>query len=807
MLAKRKLLNIKNKLILSIALIHALLMTVFVIDLTERQKSFLLQESFQTTQAITETLAINATPWVLSNDLAGLEEIIQSQSQQIYVNFAILTTVSGEVLAYYHRNPEKQNKIGQFIEVPQLDPFTQASGTVVNFDNSNVIDITTPIMLNQNQLGWARLQMSREHINDSIKMISLEGIFYAALAIIVGGFFAWWMGNNLTKRIYHLINITKKIRLGERNLKIQSGHDDELEELAHNFEDMLKVLETSESMLFNAKEEAEITLKSIGDAVIVIKTDSLVSYMNPVAEVLTGWSRNRAHNQHIDNIMHIFSDEDKSPLKNPAFLALESGEPINVFNQATLINRHGDSYSIEDSAAPIINKEGNIVGAVIVFHDATEQRALQKQLKWQANHDSITQLYNRQAFENKLDDLIEHNRNRDQKNTLIYIDLDQFKVVNDTVGHTAGDQLLRQIAQVLKKGLDENAFLSRVGGDEFAILLTNREIAYAEKVAAKMLENISKQRFFWENKAFEIGASMGIAAIHGTLNKTAVLSRADIACYLAKDKGRNRIQTYLENDENMDSGQNILDRLRELKDALNDNRLVLFGQILKPLQNQLELPHLEVLVRMNDKNGEIIPPGQFLPAAERFNLMPQVDTYVIQNSLQWLKQNHRKVDLININISGQSLADPMFSEMLIKILQKNISYNQKVCFEITETVAITQISDTIEFLNRVKNFGCKLALDDFGSGFSSFSWLKNLPVDYVKIDGAFVKDVTRDPVDAAMVRAIKEIGDHMGIQTVAEFVENQEVANWLIETGIDYAQGYHYYRPESLDRLAIREFI
>lgn len=798
----KKLLTIKNKLILSIALIHAILMTVFIIDLTERQKEFLLGESFQSTQALAETLAINATPWALSNDLAGLEEIVQSQSQQIYLNFAILTNTSGEVLAYYHRNPEKKNKVGHFIEVPQTDPFSPSPEMTVNIDNLDVIDISTPIMLNQNQLGWARVQMSRENIYKSIQIITLEGILYASLAIIIGGFFAWLMGHRLTKRIHQLIRITKKIRLGERNLSINLGAQDELQDLANNFEDMLKVLETSEIMLFNAKEEAEITLKSIGDAVIVIKPDGKISYMNPVAEVLTGWSRNRAHNMHIDEIMHLFSDVDKTPLQNPVFLALQNGQPINLLSQSTLINRHGDSYSIEDSAAPIIDKNGNIVGAVVVFHDATKQRALQKQLEWQATHDSLTQLHNRQAFETHLDALIAISGKTPQsKNCLVYIDLDQFKVVNDTVGHTAGDQLLRQISQVIKKGLTPDAFLARIGGDEFAILLQNHSMKQAEKIAATLLNNITAQRFFWESKAFDIGASMGIAEIHGSLNKTAVLSRADIACYLAKDKGRNRIQAYIENDDNHESGQQILDRLSELKEALNEQRLVLFGQTLEPLQNQDELRHLEVLVRMLSKHGEIIPPGLFLPAAERFNLMPEVDTYVIKQSLEWLKDNHRKVGLMNINISGQSLADTIFNEQLIQRLELNHALNHKICFEITETVAITQIADTIDFLNRIKSFGCKLALDDFGAGFSSFSWLKNLPVDYVKIDGSFIRDVIADPIDAAMVRAIKEIGDNMSIQTIAEFVESQEIANWLIETGIDYAQGYHFYKPEALDEI------
>lgn len=796
--------TIKNKLILSIAIIHAILMTIFIFDLIERQKGFLLEESFQTTQALSKTLAINAIPWVLSNDLAGLEEIAKSQAEQTNLNFAVLTDTYGEVLAYYNRNASTQKRVGEFIEVPKIDPFESTPEIKVIQNNIAHVDIMTPILLNQNQLGWARVQMSRNHIKQSIEGVVWEGVIYALIAIIVGALLAWWLGNGMTKRIQLLIQVTRKIRQGDRRLKIELDSQDELQQLAKNFEDMLHVLEASERLLFNAKEEAEITLKSIGDAVIVIKTDGSIGYMNPVAEVMTGWSKKQAVGEQIDNIMHLYNDLDRSPIRNPAFLAIEQKNSVTLENSSTLINRHGDSYSIEDSAAPIIDKEGTIVGAVVVFHDATEQRNLQKKLEWQASHDSLTQLKNRQAFENQLDALIAENLPKQElSNILIYIDLDQFKVVNDTVGHTAGDQLLRQVSQVIRNSLDPQAFLARIGGDEFAVLLQSTSIEQAEQVAQKLLDAIATQRFFWEAKAFEIGASMGIAEILPNLNRTAVLSRADIACYLAKDKGRNRIQTYVDNDATDEAGLQILERLNELKEALNDKRLVLFGQILEPLQGQQELRHLEVLVRMQTALGKIVPPNQFLPAAERFNLMPQVDAYVIAQSFNWMENHCHKVDLININISGQSLADKNFNDQLIKTLEANQKFVHKICFEITETVAITQIADAIEFLNRVKSFGCKLALDDFGAGFSSFSWLKNLPVDFVKIDGSFVKDVTSDPIDAAMVRAIKEISDHMEIQTIAEFVENQEIANWLIDTGIDYAQGFHYFRPNALEDLKL----
>lgn len=794
--------SIKNTLILSIALIHALMMTVFVFDLTQRQKTFLLEESFQTTQAITETLAINATPWVLSNDLAGLEEIIQAQSQQIHINFALLTNTAGEVLAYYHRNAEKQNKIGQFIKVAALSPFDKTPPLHVNYDNSDVVDISVPIMLDGTHLGWSRVQMSRQHIETSVQTITWEGIIYAVIAIIIGSIAALMMGNTLTRRIYKLVATTQEIRSGKRQFTIESGRNDELSDLEHNFNEMLHTLTNSEQMLSRAKEEAEITLKSIGDAVIVVKPDGTVKYLNPIAEVLTGSYRENATGHHIDDVMHIFYDDDKKPIENPVFRALREGEPVSLFNQATLISRHGETYSIENSAAPIIDPIGTIIGAVIVFHDATEQRALQKQLHWQATHDSLTQLHNRQAFEDQLDTLIANSaQHPDSQNAMIYLDLDQFKVVNDTAGHTAGDQLLKQITQLIQQALSKEAFLARIGGDEFGILLCDSTLEDAQNVAQTLLQTITKQRFFWENKAFDIGASMGIAAINGSLDKTTIFSRADIACYIAKDKGRNRIQPYIESSEDLDQSQQILNRIRELKDAIHEKRLTLFAQEVTPLQQQQEQLHFEVLVRMLSQDGEILPPGQFLPAAERFNIMPDIDSYVIQQSFAWLQHHYQAVSLMNINISGQSLVDPKFNQNLIELLEQNRHLSNKICFEITETIAIYQMSETVKFLHQIKTYGAQLALDDFGSGFSSFNWLKNLPVDYVKIDGHFIKDVLTDPVDASMVQAIKEISDTIGIQTIAEFVENQAISQWLLETGIDYAQGYYFSQPKPIDQL------
>jgi diguanylate cyclase (GGDEF)-like protein len=500
-------------------------------------------------------------------------------------------------------------------------------------------------------------------------------------------------------------------------------------------------------------------------------------------------------------IAKIYREHSMEPAINPALKSMETGKIIGLANHTILINHSGEQISIENSGAPIIDAHGHIIGSVLVFHDATEARQLQKRLTWQAQHDSLTGLKNRQAFENKLDQLIEQSlADEHQQHSLVYIDLDQFKVVNDTAGHYAGDQLLKQIGIILQQQVQESDLLARLGGDEFAILLENCPPEEAENIAEKARRSIDEYRFTWENRVFDIGTSIGIAGIHGTSSKASVMSQADMACYLAKDRGRNRIHVYREDDQILAREFSQLDWVNKIKQAIADERFVLYAQEIVPLQHTRDQKAYEILVRLKTQNGEIISPDQFLPAAERFNLMAALDAYIVTHAVRWLEQNSRQIELLNINISGQSLDSTHFNTTLLNLLKQHPQLNQKLCFEITETEAITHMSASLSFLNSIKSYGCKLALDDFGSGFSSFSWLKTLPVDFVKIDGSFVLDVLNDKVDAAMVRAIHQISQEMQIQSIAEFVENQQVADWLQKIGIDYAQGYHFHKPTPIER-------
>ncbi|MBF6057820.1 EAL domain-containing protein [Thiomicrorhabdus heinhorstiae] len=783
--------SIKNRLIITVILTQTVLIGLFAWDITERQQEFLKQESFELAVGTANSMTISSKPWMLSNDLAGLEEIVRSESKLPNLNFAMLFNQEGKVLAYYSNLAPDDKRVGQFVKPPQQSPDNQP---VIVHDDLNVIDIISPVKVEQTLLGWSRIQINRDSLKSSIQFIQIEFSIYTAIAILFSGLIAWYMGKKLTTRIQKLINATQQIRQGEREIDLKIKGRDELGTLGNNFNAMLEDLSKNEKELNEEKKRAQITLKSIGDAVITTNQHGTIQYLNPVAVKLLGWQNYEAKNLDINRVFTIFNEQSNESVQTIHGLP-SSNKGQGLTQHTVLQNRHGQKYSIIYTLSPIIDEYNQVIGSILVFHDATEEIELNKRLKWQASHDSLTQLHNRQTFENILEELIASSDDTPlSQHCLIYIDLDHFKAVNDTAGHPAGDELLRQISNLFIETINAATSIARIGGDEFAVLLKDCNIDRALKVADSLKAAINEYRFYWENRVFTIGSSLGIASVHAHTNKSVIMSQADIACYIAKEQGGNRIYVYREDDQKSTSPHQQLDWVNKIKHAIKEERFKLAVQEIVSLQNRDEGRHFEVLVRLTE-SGQTISPSQFLPAAEKFNLMSDLDTYIIEHAYRWLEQHSDKIELLNINISGQSISNQHFTDALLKKLQQHPDLNNKICFEITETTAITQMSDCINFLNNVKTFGCKLALDDFGSGFSTFSWLKNLPVDYVKIDGAFIRDVLSDKVDAAMVRAIHGISKEMNILSVAEFVENREICDWLIECGIDYAQGYYFAKP------------
>jgi len=439
---------------------------------------------------------------------------------------------------------------------------------------------------------------------------------------------------------------------------------------------------------------------------------------------------------------------------------------------------------------------------VHVTEDLTEAHTLSERLSWQARHDGLTGLANRQAFEHRLEAAIAALAKEPGEHALLYLDLDQFKLINDTCGHVAGDALLRQLAPVLAEQVGERDTLARLGGDEFGVLLERAAPGRAQRLAEDLRTAIEGFHFTWEDKRFAVGVSIGVVPIRSAeASLASVLSAADRACYVAKDAGRNRIHVYREDDVELARRHGEMQWVGRLTRALEEGRLELWSQTIAPLAGPGKGLRCELLLRMRDEHGRVVLPAAFLPAAERYGLAVRLDRWVVERALAWLPARARRRDglaLCSINLSGRSLGDGDFRRFVLGALDAARVPAGRVCFEITETAAIANLAEAARFVAALRERGCRVALDDFGSGLSSFAYLKNLPVDFLKIDGAFVKDVVEDSIDLAMVRSINDIAHEMGKQTIAEFVESEAILEKLRGIGVDYAQGYAVCRPQPL---------
>jgi diguanylate cyclase (GGDEF)-like protein len=426
------------------------------------------------------------------------------------------------------------------------------------------------------------------------------------------------------------------------------------------------------------------------------------------------------------------------------------------------------------------------------------------QIRYQASHDALTGLFNRHEFERGAERLIESAQHSKGEHALCFMDLDQFKIVNDTCGHIAGDELLRQLSEVLHEAVRTTDLLARLGGDEFGILMEHCTLEQALRTANAVQRSIQDFQFSWEGESFQIGVSIGLVAIDETIHGvTELLKQADAACYMAKDLGRNQIQIYNADSTHIERRHGEMQWVARINQALEKNRFTLYAQAIEPLGSNSGR-HYELLLRMISESGKIIPPGSFLPAAERFDLMQKLDAWVIENAFGMMARNPEfveDVEFISINISGQSITSTRFLNSVIRQIQSLGIDASRICFEVTETAAISNLRAATNFITRLKKLGCHFALDDFGSGLSSFGYLKNLPVDYLKIDGVFVKDVADDPIDHAMVKSINDIGHVMGMKTIAEFVESNAIKNKLMDLHVDYVQGFDIGRPRPFEEL------
>jgi diguanylate cyclase (GGDEF)-like protein/PAS domain S-box-containing protein len=557
----------------------------------------------------------------------------------------------------------------------------------------------------------------------------------------------------------------------------------------------------AELQLSDEKEKAQVTLQSIGDAVITADAEGRIEYLNPVAEALTGWASLEAAGRPVAEIIQLLGESTRQPIDNPILRCLREGRIVELVEPSLLVSRSGQEISIQDSAAPIRDRGGRMIGAVMVFHDVSQERRLQRALAYQATHDALTGLINRREFENRLTEaLLAARENPALHHALLYLDLDQFKVVNDTCGHQAGDRLLKQLTSVVQTRIRTSDVLARLGGDEFGVLLVDCTLETAHRIAENLRQAIRDFRFVWEDRVMNVGVSIGLAEIDGQVDTLdAVMSAADVACYSAKDSGRNRVQTYQQG--RAPERHREMQWVSRINRACEENRLELFCQPIVPIRAGVEkLRHFELLLRMRDEQGALVQPSEFIPAAERFNLMPAIDRWVVRQACRQLA--HRRGDtrcepyVLGINLSATTLNDEQFLDFVIAELARAELAPGALCFELTEGAAMTSLASATHFIGELRDRGCRFSLDDFGSGLSSFIFLKNLPVDFLKIDGQFMHNVTRDHIDRSLVEAIAQIGQTMDIRTVAERVDSADVLARLAEIGIEYAQGHYIGAPQ-----------
>ena len=549
-----------------------------------------------------------------------------------------------------------------------------------------------------------------------------------------------------------------------------------------------------EQAIFEEKERAQVTLQSIGDGVISTDREGCIEYLNPVAEQLSGWPAAEARGASIMDVLRLRDEMTHAEIENPLLRCLREDRVVHFGESSVLINRLGQEIAIQDSAAPIRDRGGRTVGAVVVFRDVTKERRLKHALSYQASHDALTGLINRREFDLRLGEALQSAREGGDRHALLYVDLDQFKVVNDTCGHAAGDRLLRDITGLLQRHVRSADVIARLGGDEFGILARHCTLEQATRIAEQIREAVRDHRFHWEQNTATIGASIGVAAITRDSDSVAsVLSAADMACYEAKDSGRNRVHVH---DASAASG-----RFREmywvsrLSRALEAGQLELHAQPIVAVRADAprQPPFEELLLRLREEDGSLVLPGEFMPAAERHNMTTAIDRWAVGQAVARLRErlaSGEELPLLAVNLSGSSLNDRDFVDYVLAQVQDG-EIGRGLCFDITEAALLSGAQPVVSFMQAVRQHGCRIALDDFGTNLSSFHFLKQYPVDFLKIDGKLLGELGSDAVDRGMIEAIAKVAGTLGVATIAERVESALTLDRLRELGIDYAQGFY----------------
>ena len=607
--------------------------------------------------------------------------------------------------------------------------------------------------------------------------------------------------------LFYYLMMTSMARRSNRNivegLKLQAKNQRLLDDLNWEVAQRESMIEARTTELREANQQLSenrahlVKLSSAVEAspngIMITDHEGVIEYVNPRSEQISGYSLQES----VGKTPRLFKSAftTKGACKSMWRTITDGQEWVGELENK---RKNGEAYWARVYVAPIKNPQQEITHFVAIQEDVTEARALASELSHRAAHDDLTGLINRSEFERRLAHLVSEAHNSDVQHALCFLDLDQFKVINDTCGHIAGDELLRQLSRQLSKRTRKNDILARLGGDEFGILMEHCDVEQAHLVADEIRKVVESFQFIWDSQMFSIGVSIGMTRIdRQTISVTEVLKQADSACFAAKRSGRNCVYLYQHDDAQLVEQAGEFRWVNEIKEALNQSRMALYVQPIISLQAQCKQRY-EVLVRLYSRQGKLITPGAFLPTAERFNLSERVDRWVIDETVNWLNQHHQQLSHIEhlaVNLSGASLGNRHLLEHIVQVLHKAQFKPELLSFEITETAAIANLREATYFINTLTALGCQFALDDFGSGLSSFGYLKNLPVNAIKIDGMFVRDIIDDPFDAEMVKAINEIGHVMQLETIAEFVENAAILDKLQDIGVDFVQGYHLGKP------------
>ena len=672
----------------------------------------------------------------------------------------------------YYRNPEKESK--QLLE-EALD--VMGSGRLAEKYSTDIKNIVSHGRLVSSQIERTDMYMRRFMDNPVARDLSnIINVYfdYHEAASARSQKSRWLTSIVALLLVFYLIYLFARLRFNANQLFIANNR------------------------IAEEKELAEITLGSIADGVITTDSQGNIKYMNPIAEHLTGWQIQDATGLAVMEVFHAVDINSKSLIDDPIRECLATNQIIFNENEYILFSKKGIENIIRLRVAPIRDEDQNVHGAVMVFHDVSETHQLIQHISHQARHDALTGLFNRREFEKQLQEIIRQSEEENIEHAMCFLDLDQFKIVNDTCGHIAGDELLKQLSRLLHDKIRSSDTLARLGGDEFGVLLHSCSLERAIGVADLFREAIQHYRFSWMNNTFDIGVSIGLVPITANSgDMTSIMSKADVACYAAKDLGRNRVHVYMESDLDVQKRHSEMHTAATINKAIEEKRFELHCQLVRPIKNTVSnIEHYEMLVRMITEDGELLPPGSFIPAAERYNLMTAIDKWVIQESFEILEQLNNSplrsnlTHEFSINLSGTSIGDVGLKSYILDMVDKYHIQPGWVCFEITETSAVANLNSAMDLIADLKQQGFRFSLDDFGTGMSSFTYLKTLKVDFLKIDGSFVLDIADDPVDYAMVESINHIGHVMGMATIAEFVESEAILDQLQILGVDYVQGY-----------------